>query len=134
MENHLHLPEIEAFFAGNRAQVSLFLAVARLIDSIGAAKMEIKKTQISFRTTKKFAWVWLPLKGSRKRPPNSIVLTFGIGRKIVHKQIVEAVEPYPGRWTHHLVIQDESELNHEVEQWLAEAYAFSLQKGRSARS
>jgi hypothetical protein len=35
---------------------------------------------------------------------------------------VEAVEPHPGHWTHHVVIEDETDLDGAVDGWLREAY------------
>lgn len=70
----------------------------------------------------------------KKRPENSIVLTFGVGRFIENKRIVDSVEPYPGRWTHHVIIQNEADLNKEVFTWLCEAYTFSLIRGRNRKS
>lgn len=111
-------------------QISLYLAVEEMINSIGPVSIEVMKSQISFGTKTKFAWVWKPQTWSKKRPENSIVLTFGVGRHIQNEKIVEAVEPYPGRWTHHVIIQNNSDLNNDVYQWLCEAYAFSLYRGR----
>jgi len=82
---------------------------------------------IYFGTKLKFAWVWLPKKWDN-RPKNSMVLTFGVARHIKNKQIVQAVEPYPGRWTHHIIIQNKKDLNNNVYKWLQEAYTFSLNR------
>jgi hypothetical protein len=103
-----------------------------MINSIGPVTIEVMKSQISFGTRIKFGWVWLPQPWSNKRPENSIVLTFGVGRHIENEQIVEVVEPYPGRWTHHVIIQNESDLNDDVYQWLCEAYSFSGKRERKS--
>ncbi len=104
------------------------MAVERLNDTIGPATIEVKKSQISFGTNTKFAWVWLLQSLVNKRPENGIVLTFVVDHYIENDQIVEVREPYPGRWIHHLIIQNEDDLNEEVKQWLAEAYTFSEQR------
>jgi len=82
------------------------------------------KTQVSFGARTKFAWVWLPQLWTKKRPEKSITLTFNVGRHIKHDRIVEAVEPRPGRWTHHVIIESKSDLDEDVREWLCEAYAF----------
>nr|WP_321302700.1 DUF5655 domain-containing protein [uncultured Trichococcus sp.] len=69
-----------------------------------------------------------------KRPLHSLVLSFGCGRRIVHEQIVEAIEPYPGRWTHHVIIAEEADLTAAVDAWLREAYRFSETRGRQQSS
>jgi hypothetical protein len=126
------MKNIETFFFKQPKQKSLFLAVEQMIHSIGPATIQVMKSQISFGTHTKFAWVWLS-PPSNKRPENSIVLTFGVGRHIESEQIVQAVEPYPGRWTHHVIIQNEADLNNDVNQWLREAYAFSQSRGKGIK-
>lgn len=123
----MYKDKVETFFCNQAKQISLFYAVENLISSIGAVKIEVKKSQISFGTKTKFAWVWTPREWG-KRPENSIVLTFGVSRHIGNEQIVQTVEPYPGRWTHHMIIQDKSDLNDDILQWLREAYTFSLKR------
>ncbi len=51
--------------------------------------MEATKNQVSFGTTTKFAWVWVPQLYTKKRPENSITLTFDLGRHITHERIAE---------------------------------------------
>ena len=121
---------ISDFFSNNAKRIALYFAVKQMIDSIGPATAEVMKTQISFGTAAKFAWVWLPPKGSRKRPEHCVVLTFGVSRPIISEQIVQSVQPYPDRWTHHLIIIEETDLNENVLHWLREAYAFSLERGK----
>jgi hypothetical protein len=117
--------EIDAFFSGQEDRINLYIATEEMIKSLGPLTIDIMKSQISFGTKYKFAWVWLPPDSSGKRPKNSIVLSFGLGHRIESKQIAEAVEPYPGRWTHHIIIQEEADLNTNVQKWLKQAYAFS---------
>lgn len=87
--------------------------------------MEAMKSQIAFGTKTKFAWVWLPQPWDKNRPENSIVLTFGLGRQIKDDRIAQAVEPYPGRWTHHVIIKNEADLDEYLRGWITEAYGFS---------
>ena len=126
--------EVEAFFAGKPETKALFMAVERKIRAIGPAIITVTKTQISFATRTQFAWVWMPLPTDRKRPLHSLVLSFGCGRRIVHDQIVEAIEPYPGRWTHHVIIAEEADLTGVLDVWLLEAYRFSETRGRQPAS
>ncbi|MBP1744710.1 MAG: hypothetical protein H6Q58_1688 [Firmicutes bacterium] len=125
MNRPLIRKEIDAFFSGQEERTKLYLSIEEMIKSLGPLTIEIMKSQISFGTKYKFAWVWIPPDSSKKRPKNSIVLSFGLDHRVESKQIAEAVEPYPGRWTHHIIIQDETELNTDVYKWLRQAYAFS---------
>jgi len=126
--------EKEAFFSGKPEARELFMAIERKIRAIGPAIITVSKTQISFATRTQFAWVWLPQPTDRKRPLNSLVLSFGCGRRIDHEQIVEAVEPYPGRWTHHVIIAEEADLIQALDTWLREAYRFSETRGNAPSS
>ncbi|MGG3562804.1 DUF5655 domain-containing protein [Neobacillus rhizosphaerae] len=117
--------DIENFFSNQEHLITLFLAVYQMIQSIAPVSFDVNKSQISFGTKPKFAWVWQHKPWLNKRPENAIVLTFCVGRYIEHDQIVEATEPYPGRWIHHLMIRDKSELTSDVNKWLEEAYRFS---------
>ena len=130
MADEMTNKEIEAFFAGKPEAKALFMAVERKIQAIGPAIIKVSKTQISFATRTQFAWVWMPLPTDRKRPLHSLVLSFGCGRRIVNDQIVEAIEPYPGRWTHHVIIAEAVDLTSAVDAWIREAYRFSETRGR----
>ena len=43
-------------------------------------------------------------------------------------RIVESTEPYPGRWTHHVIIQNADEVDEQVKEWIREAYHFANTK------
>lgn len=114
---------VEGLFSGRPEALKLFYAVQKYIESLGPIIIEAMITQVSFGAKTKFAWVWLPQLWVKKRPEHSITLTFDVDRHIKHERIVEAVEPRPGRWTHHVIIEHESELDEDVREWLREAYA-----------
>jgi len=113
---------IEGFFEGRPASRELFESVRRYIESLGAVKIEPMKTQVSFGAKRKFAWVWLPQMWIKKQPENSVVLTFDLPRRVEDRRIKQAVEPRPGRWTHHVVIEREAAFDDAVKGWLHEAY------------
>ena len=123
---------LEDLFKDRPRPLELFHHVEGFIESIGPVSMEVMKTQVSFGTKTKFAWVWLPQMWTKRRRDESITLTFDLGRRIDDPRIAEAVEPRPGRWTHHVVVGKESELDESVRDWLREAYALS-QTRRPAR-
>ncbi len=116
---------IDRLFAGKPIQSRLYRHISAFIETLGPVVIKVTKTQVSFATGRQFAWVWLPMEWAKNRPPNCIVLSFALARHLTHPQIVQAVEPYPGRWMHHLIVQDESDLNEDVRRWLAEAFAFA---------
>ncbi|MBK5225483.1 MAG: hypothetical protein JJD96_02790 [Thermoleophilia bacterium] len=82
---------IEGLLEGRPEALKLLEAVRKYIESLGPVKIEAAKTQVSFGVKTKFAWVWLPQMWTKKRPDESITLTFGVGRRIEHDSITEAI-------------------------------------------
>lgn len=91
-------------------------------------RIKIQKTQISFSNKHQFAFVWLPIRKIKNRPDIYIIVSFGLSYRLDSPRIVEASEPYPNRWIHHLIIQDFSEVNEELMNWIKEAYDFAAKK------
>lgn len=46
-------------------------------------------------------------------------------RRLDSPRVDAATEPYPNRWTHHLLISDPAEIDDELMGWIREAAAFS---------
>jgi hypothetical protein len=113
---------IEDFFAGKPVQLSLFQHIREYIETLGEVRIKISKTQISFAAKRQFAWVWLPMEWDKRRPPGCLVLSFALFRQVADQQVVQAVEPTPGRWMHHVIIQTASDLNDAVRGWLRQAW------------
>jgi hypothetical protein len=115
----------EKLFVGKPVQLRLYLHVRNFIASIGEVSVEASKTQVSFGRKRKFAWVWLPMAWDTRRPPTSIVVSFALGQPVDDPRIVEVVEPRPGRWMHHMIVQTESDLSEDVKGWLTQAFEFA---------
>ena len=111
---------VETFFNGRPGSLHLFTVIQRFIESVGPVTIEFQKTQISFASRTKFAWVWLPQKWVN-RPENSVTLSFRVRRHIEHPLIVEVFGPRYGWWMHHILIEEESDLE-DAKSWLREAY------------
>lgn len=56
------------------------------------------------------------------------MVTFGLGHKVESPRIDVATEPYPGRWTHHVLIGEPDEVDDELMAWVREAAEFSAAK------
>lgn len=117
------------FFEKMPEAIPLYEAVKdRIFSSMKDVNIKIGKSQISFYYEKSFAFVWLPIRKIKNRPDTYIILSFGLGHQVESPRIAEAVEPYPGRWTHHVIIQDEEEIDGEIMDWLRQAYEFSTNR------
>lgn len=101
----------------------------KVFSEIGGVNIRVQKTQIAFSNKYNFAFVsLLPLRKKKERPEVYIVVTFGLGYQAISPRIAAASEPYPGRWTHHVLISEEKEIDEELMGWVKEAAAFSAGK------
>ena len=124
---------LDMLFAGRPDCHRLYDGVAAFIGSLGAVRLNVTKTQVSFAGERQFAWVWLPIRETPSRPAGSIVVSFALAERIEHPRIVESVEPYPGRWMHHVIVSAPDDLDSTLKDWLRAAYAFGQVAGRAKR-
>lgn len=120
-------PEEISFFSGKINALPLYEAARDMILSLSPnIEIKVQKSQITFKERYGFAFISLKkLKGS---PDVFILLTLGLGRRLASPRVAVAVEPYPGRWTHHIIISDIAQLDGEISAWMAEARDFALNK------
>lgn len=118
------------FFNEKPAALPLYAAFAqRLLAEIDNVTVKVQKTQISFSNRHNFAFVsFLPARKANGRPKAYITVTFGLQYKKESPRIDVASEPYPNRWTHHVLIASVEELDDELMGWIKEAAAFSAGK------
>jgi len=88
--------DISTYFAREPRALPLYRAVeARLLAAYPGAQADVQRSQITFR-----------LRGeTRGEDP----------------RIVEAVQPYPGHWTHHTLIASVEDVDEQLIGWLREA-------------
>lgn len=89
---------------------------------------KVGRTQISLRNRYVFMTVSPPWRRLRGWPERYLLVTFGLGYRRQSPRIAQAVEAYPGRWTHHVPVQRASDIDAELLDWLEEAYQFALAK------
>ena len=118
------------FFNEKSAALPLYEAFAqRLFAEIGDVTVKVQKTQISFSNKYNFAFVsFLPVRKAKERPETYITVTFGLQYRKESPRIDAASEPYPNRWTHHMMISSEEEIDDELMGWIKEAAEFSAGK------
>ena len=113
-----------------REPQALFLYEAleeKLLAAFDDVRIKVQKTQITFANRHNFACVSLHAL-SGKRPDTYIVVTFGLLRRLDSPRIEAAAEPYPNRWTHHVVIRAAEEIDRELMGWIREAYGAAASK------
>ena len=98
-------------------------------DLVPDVKIKVQKTQISFYNRHLFACVSFARVRKKKDCPDCyIVITFVLSHKAESPRIDIATEPYPNRWTHHVLISDPGEIDDELMGWIEEAALFSNRK------
>ncbi len=102
-----------------------------ILTRIPDVKIKAAKTQITFANRRGFAFVsFNPCRRAKDRPAVWMTVTFGLGCRKESPRIDAATEPYPGRWTHHVMVGTPDEIDEELLGWILEAAAFSDTKGR----
>lgn len=90
--------------------------------------VKVTKTQISFRSRYVFAMASLPYRRMKDWPKEYLMVSFRLSYQKKSPCIVQAVEAYPNRWTHHVIVLGIENLDDELFSWLDEAYRFSMIK------
>ena len=93
------------------------------------ARKRVQKTQITYDHRHVFACVsFARVKRKAELPGTWLTLTLGLPYPLDSARVAGKTEVYPGRWTTHLVLGSQEELDEELMGWLDEAYAFSERK------
>lgn len=101
----------------------------RILAEYPDTRIKVQKTQISFYNRHLFACVsFAKVRKKADCPDSYIVVTFGLEHRVDSPRIDIATEPYPNRWTHHVLISDLSEIDDELMGWIREAAEFSDRK------
>ena len=121
--------DILFFFDRFPAELELYRAFSEQMERVfDQARVKVQKSQISFYGRHLFAAASLPIRRKKGWPEHCLIVTFGLGRKLDSARIAVAVEPYPGRWTHHMLISRAEEIDGELMEWVREAAEFSAGK------
>ena len=100
-----------------------------ILTRIPDVKIKVAKTQITFANKRGFAFVsFNPFRKAKDRPAAWMTVTFGLGYRKESPRIDVATEPYPGRWTHHVMVGSVDEIDEELLGWIQEAAACSASK------
>lgn len=102
--------------------------------TVGPFSIRVQKTQITWSNRYVFACIsFAKVRPAKLRPQTYLVVTFGLDHRVESPRIDIATEPYPHRWTHHVLISAPEEIDGELIGWVREAYDFSAAKGRGKR-
>lgn len=122
--------ETHAFFDRKPKELALYEALLERFSALGRPfTVKAQKTQISFFNRHMFACVsFARVRKKAELPDAYLTVTFGLDRPEHSGRIAVCTEAAPHRWTHHVVIGGEREIDAELLNWLQEAYRFSDSK------
>lgn len=118
------------FFNEHMDALPLYQRLEALIEEqILDVKIKVSKTQISFSNKRGFAVAsFLPVRKAKDRPKSFLTVTFGLPVRVDSPRVDAASEPYPNRWTHHVLVSSLEEIDEELMGWIKAAAAFSASK------
>ena len=118
------------FFDKQLSAFSLYeVFTARLFEMFPSTFVRVQKSQITFSNRHVFACVsFTRVKKKAELPNPHLVIALGLSYPLNSDRVAVKTEPYPGRWTTHLVISSISELDDEFFLWVKQAYEFAKYK------
>ena len=117
------------FFDGHPAELALYEALFRAVEeTFPAGRVKVQKSQISFYGRHLFAAASLPVRRRKDWPKICLVVTVGLSYRLESPRVAVASEPYPGRWTHHILVTEAGQIDEELMGWLREAWDFAESK------
>ncbi len=129
------LLDVEMFFQRDPAMLPLAHA---LFDILFArypdASIKVDKTQIALCDPVPFVIASLPVRRMKDWPVHCIVCSLLLDARLDSARVAVAVEPYPGRWTHHLLLTDAAQLDDELLGWADRARTFRRSCARGKKS
>ena len=123
------------FFEVMPGALPLYEQLLELVrQTVGTFSIRVQKTQITWSNRYVFACIsFAKVRPAKLRPQTYLVVTFGLDHRVESPRIDISTEPYPHRWTHHVLISAPEEIDNELLGWVREAYDFSAAKGMAKR-
>ena len=124
-----YFADVGMFFEGRPLELSLYQALFRQLDALfPEGSVRVQKSQISFYGRHLFAAASLPVRRRKDWPKICLVVTVGLSYRLESPRVAVASEPYPGRWTHHILVTEAGQIDEELMGWLQEAWDFAESK------
>ena len=127
--------DLARFFASMPEMIPVYERLEQRINAICDEQVDVRvqKSQIAFFDKYGFAWASLPIRRRKGWPETCLVVTFGLEYRKESPRIAVATEPYPKRWTHHVLVEELSGIDDELMSWIEESHRFSLAKQRGGQ-
>ena len=120
-------PDTLMFFDAHPKALPLYQAFEELLfDTFSPVNKRVQKTQITFFNRHVFACVsFARVRRKTELPEGYMVITLGLPFPLQSERVAVKTEPYPGRWTHHIVVSKTEELDEELLSCIRAAYVFA---------
>lgn len=103
----------------------------KLLEAVPGTLRKVGKTEVAFYLRHRYAGAsLLAVRKKAQHPSPYLTVSFGLIAPLDSPRIDAKTEPYPNRWTHHLLIGSLEEIDEELLGWLQEAAAFAASKPR----
>lgn len=114
------------FFDGRPRELALYERLAEaLLSRFPEAGVRVRKTQIGFYDGGLFACASLtPVRPKAQRPDRFITVTFGLDFPLEDPRAL-AVAVSSRRWTHHVILGSEADIDDTLLGWIAQSHAFT---------
>lgn len=122
--------EVLMFFDAHMTALPLYEVFEESVFALlPETSMKVQKTQITFSNRHVYACVsFLRVRKKALLPDPYIVITLGLPYSLESERVAAKTEPYPGRWTIHIVVGSKEEIDDELLSWVSQAYAYSQKK------
>lgn len=121
--------DVLLFFQRMPALLPLYQALIEQLDTLpDDTVIKVQKTQITFVSRYVYGCVSLPMRRKKGWPEQFLLVTFGLPVRLDSPRIAAAVQPYPNRWTHHVLVTTPDDLDAELMGWLRQAQVFAQTK------
>lgn len=121
--------EAYLFFAGKPLLIPLFEALAARIQAkFPDAALRVQKSTLSWLDPTPFCYVSI-------RNKHALMLSVHFFARLDSPRVFAATEPYPNRWTHHIIFSSPEEIDDELMELIALSHDFRRSlKGRTGRT
>ena len=117
------------YFDGRPQELALYEDLFQAMSAaFPDACVKVQKSQISFYGRHLYGAASLPVRRRKGWPEHCLVVTLGLNRRLESPRVAVAVEPHPGRWTHHFLLTETDQIDGELLGWFQEAWDFAESK------
>ena len=127
----MYTPEdLLRFFDKSPDSLRLYQAFEKAaLSLVPGADIRVQKTQITFVSRHVFACASLArVLRAAQCPRPFLTITFSLPAPAESPRVAVCCEPYPGRFTHHVVVGSVCQIDEELMDWISQSAAFAASK------